>query len=112
LFKRAKYSVATQRWWDNWTSSPQASTFLSTDWERLQMLAPLVEAYWQDPKPSLLAEIRLNEERLGATVRDRQSLRMTVGPGRPGDDSEDDAEEAPDPGNLVDLDLYRELGGS
>lgn len=111
LFKRAKYSVATQRWWDNWATSPQASTFLSTDWERLQMLAPLVEAYWQDPKPSLLAEIRLNEERLGATVRDRQSLRMTVGPGRSGD-SEDDAEEAPDPGNLVDLDLYRELGGS
>lgn len=72
------------------------------------MLAPLVEAYWQDPKPALLAEIRLNEERLGATVRDRQSLRMTVSPG---DGSEDDAEEAPDPSNLVDLELYRELGG-
>ncbi|WP_436776036.1 hypothetical protein [Yinghuangia sp. YIM S09857] len=43
------------------------------------MLAPLVEAYWTDPKPSILAEIRLNEERLGATVRDRQALRMTVG---------------------------------
>lgn len=42
------------------------------------MLAPLVEAYWQDPRPALLAEIRLNEERLGATVRDRQSLRMTL----------------------------------
>src|SRR5690606_4334684 len=109
LFKRAKYSVATQRWWDNWDNRPQAAVFLPTDWERLQMLAPLVEAYWQDPKPALLAEIRLNEERLGATVRDRQSLRMTVAPG---DGSEDDAEEAPDPGNLVDLELYRELGGA
>ncbi|AZU97377.1 terminase small subunit [Thermobifida phage P318] len=109
LFKRAKYSVATQRWWDNWASSPQAAVFLPTDWERLQMLAPLVEAYWQDPKPALLAEIRLNEERLGATVRDRQSLRMTVAPG---DGSEGDAGEAPDPGNLVDLELYRELGGA
>lgn len=42
------------------------------------MLAPLVEAYWSDPKPAILAEIRLNEERLGATVRDRQALRMQV----------------------------------
>jgi len=74
------------------------------------MLAPLVEAYWQDPKPALLAEIRLNEERLGATVRDRQSLRMTVEPGRPGDDSEDDT--ALDSDTVVALDLYRELGGT
>jgi hypothetical protein len=24
LFKRAKYSTATQRWWDTWASSPPA----------------------------------------------------------------------------------------
>lgn len=112
LFKRAKYSTAVHRWWDTWAESPQAEAFLPSDWERLQMLAPLVQLYWEEPKTSILAEIRLNEERLGATVRDRQSLRMTVRPQSAVDGSaEDDAEEAPDPDNLIDLDLYRELGG-
>jgi hypothetical protein len=77
------------------------------------MLAPLVQAYWEEPKTSILAEIRLNEERLGATVRDRQSLRMNLKP------AESDAESAGDngtgddtsPDNVVDMDLFRELGG-
>jgi hypothetical protein len=42
------------------------------------MLAPLVEQYHEEPKTALLAEIRLNEERLGATVADRQRLRMRL----------------------------------
>lgn len=40
------------------------------------MLAPLVDRYWDAPNMATLAELRLNEERLGATVRDGQSLRM------------------------------------
>ncbi|GAA3136565.1 hypothetical protein GCM10010466_29220 [Planomonospora alba] len=73
-----KYSAATREWWDTWCSSPQASVFTPTDWQRLQMLAPLVEQYHQEPKTALLAEIRLNEERLGATVADRMRLRMKL----------------------------------
>jgi hypothetical protein len=42
------------------------------------MLAPLVEQYHAEPKPALLSEIRLNEERMGATVADRQRLRMKL----------------------------------
>ncbi|TDD97161.1 hypothetical protein [Actinomadura rubrisoli] len=77
LYKRASYCAATQRWWDTWASSPQAEVFMATDWERLQQLAVIVEQYWQTGDKNLMAEIRLNEERLGATVRDRQSLRMS-----------------------------------
>lgn len=103
LFKRAKYSVATQRWWDTWATSPQARAFLPTDWERLQMLAPMIESYWQGDL-KVLAEIRLNEERLGATVRDRQALRMKL------DMIKDDiTDELPE--GVVDMDLYRELSG-
>lgn len=107
LFKRAQYSVAVQRWWDTWMESPQAEHFLPTDIERLQQLAPLVQQYWDEPKTSILAEIRLNEERLGATIRDRQSLRMSIT--EPETDAEDSVDE--DPEVVVDLDLYRELGG-
>lgn len=76
LIDRDEYSSNTLAWWDMWASSKQAEVFMPSDWIRLQMLAPLVEQYWLDPKGATLAEIRLNEERLGATVRDRQNLRM------------------------------------
>ncbi|GAA3473897.1 phage terminase small subunit [Nonomuraea roseola] len=74
----ARYSAATRAWWDTWANSPQAAVFAPTDWMRLSMLAPLVEQYHEEPKTALLAEIRLNEERLGATVADRQRLRMKI----------------------------------
>ncbi|MEV2279189.1 hypothetical protein AB0I72_26770 [Nocardiopsis sp. NPDC049922] len=109
LFKRASYSTAVHRWWDTWAESPQAELFLSSDWERLQMLAPLVQAYWEEPKTSILAEIRLNEERLGATIRDRQSLRMTLK--SPQEDDDDQEYDAANDAPVVDMELYRELGG-
>lgn len=87
LYRRDSYSEATIRWWETWVTSPQAEVFLATDFERLQMLAPLVEQYWESGDKNLLAEIRLNEERLGATVRDRQSLRMTFKDSKAGGDS-------------------------
>nr|SBO90560.1 hypothetical protein BN4615_P74 [Nonomuraea gerenzanensis] len=48
-----------------------------------------------------MAEIRLNEERLGATIRDRQSLRMSVGPKKPPDPSEL-------PPEVADIQKYRD----
>ncbi|GAA0955740.1 hypothetical protein [Nonomuraea longicatena] len=74
----AKYSAATREWWDTWRSAPQSAAFTSTDWMRLAMLAPLVEQYHEEPRTAILAEIRLNEERLGATIADRQRLRMKL----------------------------------
>lgn len=71
-------SAATRRWYRTWATSPQAVVFVATDWQRLHMLAPLVEAYFAEPKQTLLAEIRLNEQLLGATVVDRQRARMRI----------------------------------
>jgi hypothetical protein len=44
------------------------------------MLAPLVDEYFRAPTKELLAEIRLNEAKLGATPEDRQRLRWKIDP--------------------------------
>lgn len=72
------YDSRTLAWYETWRSSPQAATFLPTDWQRLHMLAELVQQYWEEPKKELLAEIRLNEAALGGTAADRIRLRWTV----------------------------------
>jgi hypothetical protein len=79
-------SEATDRSWDNdvlrwyqtWRESAQAQLFTSTDWQRLAILAPLVEKHFSGPTGATMSEIRLNEERLGATVVDRMRARMVV----------------------------------
>jgi hypothetical protein len=108
LFKRDGYSVATQRWWDTWVDSEQSESFKATDWQRLQMLAPLVEAYFRRPGHNALAEIRQNESLLGATVTDRQRLRM----GRKDNDKASETQPGKLPENVADMDLYRQLGGT
>ncbi|MGH3762943.1 hypothetical protein [Actinophytocola sp.] len=60
--------------------SPQAQAFTVTDWQRLHMLAPLVDQYFAEPRKELLAEIRLNEGLLGATHVDRLRARITITP--------------------------------
>lgn len=77
LPNRRKLSAPTRRWWDTWKSSPQAALFLSTDWQRLLLLVPMVEAYFGGDL-SRLAEIRLNEAKLGATPEDRLRLRWRL----------------------------------
>ncbi|NYV73193.1 hypothetical protein [Streptomyces sp. UH6] len=72
------YDTRTLSWYETWRTSPQASTFLATDWQRLHMLAQLVEQYWLEPKKELLSEIRLNEAAMGGTPADRLRLRWTV----------------------------------
>lgn len=65
------------RYWDTWAASPQASAFLETDWQRLELLLPMVEQYLAGDM-KLLTEIRLTEERWGALVRERQSVGIVV----------------------------------
>jgi len=77
----ASYGKAVRAWWRTWLGSPQAAMFAATDWQRLLMLAPLVEEYAAAPTTGLLAEIRLNEAKFGATPEDRQRLRWRVPPG-------------------------------
>lgn len=78
-----KYRTQTCVWYRTWRESPQAAAFEATDWQRLHMLAPLVDAYWGEPRKELLSEIRLNESLLGATHVDRLRARITIErPGR------------------------------
>lgn len=92
---RNDWHPLTLRWYDTWRRSPQAQLFLETDWSRLLMLAPYVESCNTALKPSAatLSEIRMNEERLGATVVDRMRARIRVT--APDDDDAPDAEVVP-----------------
>jgi hypothetical protein len=74
----------TASWWSTWASSEQAEHFTATSWQRLAMLMPLVDAYWREPSKELLAEIRLNESKLGATPEDLLRLRWKIAKPRPG----------------------------
>lgn len=68
---------ATTVWYDGWRASAQATIFIDTDWQRLQMLALTVDHYYSG-EVKLLGEIRLNETKLGATITDRIQMRMQV----------------------------------
>lgn len=74
----AQWSQMVRAWWDTWRRSPQAKTFLQTDWMRLRMVADLVEAYLKKPSALAMAEIRQNESLLGATHTDRLKSRIKV----------------------------------
>lgn len=69
-----------EKWWQIWREAPQAIDFEETDWLRLAVLAPVYEAHLLKPSAAALSEIRMNEERLGATVVDRMRARMTIAP--------------------------------
>jgi hypothetical protein len=72
------YLPQTRKWYRTWATSPQASRFLATDWQRLAMLAPLVDSYFLEPKATIFAEICKSESMLGATEADRLRLRWDV----------------------------------
>jgi hypothetical protein len=78
----------TLRWWDTWRRSPQAQLFEDTDWEALKRAALLHDYVWKAPqKPSAAAisELRLIEERYGATYVDRQRAKIQIERGEPAD---------------------------
>ena len=58
---------STRAWWRAWLAAPEAAEFSSTDWQRLEMLVPTVDAYFRGDL-SLLSEIRLNEAKLSRRV--------------------------------------------
>ncbi len=74
---RADWNPLTIDWWETWRRMPQASIFEPTDWQRLLVLAFLLDSYWLKPQAASLSEIRQNEERLGGTVMDRVRAQMT-----------------------------------
>lgn len=74
----SKFPAVVRAWYKTWCECPQAQRFTQTDWQRLHMLAPLVAAYYEEPKATILSEIRINESLLGATEADRQRLRWDL----------------------------------
>ena len=75
---KGAYSAQTKAWYATWRKSPQSLVFTATDWQRLAMLAPLVDLYFREPDVKLLTEIRQNESLLGATHVDRLRGRLKV----------------------------------
>jgi len=72
------YLPQTVAWYETWRRAPHAAAFVGTDWQRLAMLAALVDAFFEQPTAKLLGEIRLNEGLLGATHVDRLRARIKV----------------------------------
>jgi hypothetical protein len=72
------WSAPVEIWFEDWRRMPQARDFLRTDWRRLAMIAPLVQKMQDSPGAAAMSEIRMNEERLGATVVDRMRARMAI----------------------------------
>jgi hypothetical protein len=106
---RDAYDPRTLAWWDTWTSAPQAHIFTVTDWQRLVMVAGLVERYFRSVSDKsvrsttltqILAEIRQNESLLGATHVDRLKGRIKV---------ERDSGPAGPVGSVSALDDYRSM---
>ena len=83
-----KYLKATRDWYAEWSVSQQASQFTNMAWQRLHMLAKIVDAYYRTTDPvtakTLLGEIRLNEKELGATPEAMQRLRWIKSTGQGG----------------------------
>jgi hypothetical protein len=77
---RKRYLAATRNWYETWARSPMAALFTAVDWQRLAMLAPLVDEHHREPSIRVMTELRLQESQLGATVLDRQRMRVRVGP--------------------------------
>jgi hypothetical protein len=83
----------TLAWWDTWRRSPQAQTFVATDWDFLLDTALMHHTMWQKGRWEFASELRLRAAKFGATPEDRARLRMqvsepgakpTAGEGRPG----------------------------
>lgn len=90
LPRRRSQRAEVREWWDDWTASPQASQFGRTDWRRLLMLVPLVDAYFAAAEAKdagtltrIAGELRLQEAKFGATPDDRMRLRWVLRPSAP-----------------------------
>ena len=72
-----EWPAATRDWWETWRNSPQAQTFVATDWSFLLDTAMLHAEYWLGDR-SLAAELRLRMAKFGTTPEDRMRLRLSI----------------------------------
>ncbi|WGH21350.1 terminase small subunit [Arthrobacter phage Emotion] len=71
---------ATLEWWETWRRVPQAQLFEDTDWQVLKRAAKLQDFVLTTPRSpaQAMAELRLIEERFGATYVDRQRAKIQI----------------------------------
>lgn len=85
-----------RRFWKTWSTAPQTAVWVETDWAELEITAKLVDEFFKgDVK--LAGEIRQRVAKWGATVEDRNRLRMKLEDDEPsshGDSSGEVAVEA------------------
>lgn len=68
----------TMRWWKMWGESPQSELFSATDWDFLLDTALLHAQLWGDGNTGVLSELRIRLAKVGATLADRATLRITL----------------------------------
>lgn len=91
-----EWHAQTLRWWDTWRRSPQAQTFLDTDWDFLIDTALMHHTMWTKGRWDFASELRLRAAKFGATPEDRMRLRMKVTqPDKPADPGAAPAGERP-----------------
>jgi hypothetical protein len=74
-----------RRFWKVWSTAPQTAAWTETDWAELEITTKLVDEFYKgDTK--LAGEIRQRVAKWGATVEDRNRLRMKL------EDPEDDSD--------------------
>jgi hypothetical protein len=116
LPNRSKFGARTKEWYDVWARSPQAAQFLGTDWQRLQMLAFVVDDFFKAAdaaaRQKLLAEIRSQEAKLGGTPEDRLRLRWRMAEGKDADERARKKAEKAKPARRTDPRLKLVEGGA
>lgn len=98
-------TAKAKEFWKTWSQSPQATTWLETDWVELEIVTKLVDEFYKGDS-KLAGEIRQRTAKLGATVEDRARLRMSF------EKKDEEGSESPSKGSEVpdmDDDLYKRL---
>jgi hypothetical protein len=76
------FGAATREFYDTWRRSPQARAFEATDWADLLLCAVMYQAVYysggRGPSSMMLGELRQHLSKFGATIEDRQKLRMVI----------------------------------
>jgi hypothetical protein len=67
----------TLAWWDTWRRSAMAQEFTDTDWDYLIDTALIHRELWTG-NVKAAGELRLRVQRFGATVPDRERLRLRI----------------------------------
>lgn len=97
----------TVKWWNSWRKSPQAVRMMTEpDWRYLLVTARIHHEFWSTGDMAIASELRLREQKFGATPEDRSRLRVEIGTGLP---SPEQAKTAPAAAksNVADMDAER-----